>query len=191
MTNIRALLLLACIMLTASSRAAFSQQTGETKAPFTLEITPNHIEGDSNEWDFANSAAGTVKAGEMIMIGIRKTNNSNHEVFQIWWSLGTYEVRDSSGNLVGIKRDDPDLLLFGEGRAHLIGTKDNVLQPGKTNLTQDVLFNGREGLDMSKPGTYTVQLLEHISNDPASKMIKSNIITITVLPADEPPPAQK
>jgi hypothetical protein len=191
MTKIRSLLLLACVVLTASSRAAFSQQTGGTNAPFTLEITPNHIEGQSDEWDFANSTEGTVKVGQMIVIGIRKTNNSNHEVFKEFWSLGTIDVRDSNGNLVGTKLDNPDLVRPSGGRAHTAGTKDNVLQPGEIDVTQDVLFDGREGQDMSKPGTYTVQLLEHISNDPASEIVKSNTITITVLPVDEPPPAQK
>jgi hypothetical protein len=194
MTKIRSLLLLACVVLTASSRAAFSQQTGGTNAPFTLEITPNHIEGQSDEWDFANSTEGTVKVGQMIVIGIRKKNTSNHEVFKAFRGLGTVEVRDSNGNLVGTKVDNPDLLPLNGGPmhpAHIVGTKDNVLQPGEIDLTQAVLFDGREGQDMSKPGTYTVQLLEHISNDPASEMVKSNTITITVLPVDEPPPAQK
>jgi hypothetical protein len=190
MTTIRAILLLTCVLGAASGRPAFSQQNGKTKVPFTLEITPNHIEGQSNEWDFANSTQGAVKAGEMIYIGIRKKNNSNHEVFKELWSLGTFEVWDSNGNLVGTKQD-PDSLAMGGGPAHVIGTKDNVLRPGEIELTQDVLFNGQEGKDMSKPGTYTVQLLEHISKNPASKMIKSNIITIIVLPGEEPPPAQK
>jgi hypothetical protein len=44
---------------------------------------------------------------------------------------------------------------------------------------------------MSAPGIYTVQASAHISDDPNSGVVKSNIITITVLPADNTPPAKQ
>jgi len=38
---------------------------------------------------------------------------------------------------------------------------------------------------MSQPGTYTIQVSAHTSNDPKSEVVKSNIITVTVLPKPE------
>jgi len=40
----------------------------------------------------------------------------------------------------------------------------------------------------SQPGSYTVQVGQHISNDPNSPEVESNVITITVLPAEEAQP---
>jgi hypothetical protein len=44
-----------------------------------------------------------------------------------------------------------------------------------------------EGFDISKPGTYTVQASQRISEDPKSDVVKSNIITIRVISADDSP----
>jgi len=46
----------------------------------------------------------------------------------------------------------------------------------------------QSGFDMSQPGSYTVQVGQHISNDPNSPEVESNVITITVLPAEEAQP---
>lgn len=56
-----------------------------------------------------------------------------------------------------------------------------VLEPGETSLVSAPLG---DWFDLSRPGKYTVQVSEHVSNDPASEVIKSNIIKITVLPSD-------
>jgi hypothetical protein len=42
--------------------------------------------------------------------------------------------------------------------------------------------------DFSHPGTYTVQAERFLTGDPGSASIKSNTITITVLPKSEPAP---
>jgi hypothetical protein len=38
---------------------------------------------------------------------------------------------------------------------------------------------------------HLIQVSECVSNDPASDVVKSNIITVTVLPADDPAPTQQ
>jgi hypothetical protein len=37
---------------------------------------------------------------------------------------------------------------------------------------------------MSKPGTYAIQASAHISDDPKSSVVKSNIVTVTVQEPD-------
>jgi hypothetical protein len=57
------------------------------------------------------------------------------------------------------------------------------MQPGENKI--DFIPLGNE-LDMSKPGTYTIQASAHVFDDPKSDVVKSNIITITVVPLDPP-----
>jgi len=97
-----------------------------------------------------------------------------------------FDVRDGNGNLVEYrKRKDltDGMTMFSGGENRMAGTKDMVLQPGESKINFEPLSNSYE---MDKPGTYTIQVSEHISNDPASDVVKSNIITITVVPRDPP-----
>jgi len=41
--------------------------------------------------------------------------------------------------------------------------------------------------EMDKPGTYSVQVSECVSDDSASDVVKSNVLTITVVPVSPPP----
>lgn len=77
------------------------------------------------------------------------------------------------------------MMFKGGGPGHLIGTKDNVLQPSESNIDRGDVS---QAFDMSKPGTYTIQLSQHVANDPKSDVVKSNIVTITVLPVGEKSP---
>ena len=45
--------------------------------------------------------------------------------------------------------------------------------------------------DFSRPGKYSIEVSRHISSDPKSEIVKSNTITVNVLPADASPPAQQ
>jgi hypothetical protein len=180
------------LSLTASGQSEFSKQTVAADPPFKLEITANLEKGHSENWDFANSAQTVVKASSMIVVAIRKTNISNYEIDKSTHAEGFYgyyyDVRDSRGNLVGPRKPN-EVKLKGDGRGgHLIGTKDNVLQPGESMIGRERVD---DGYDLGKPGTYTIQISQHVSNDPASEVVKSNIITVTVLPADDPPTAQQ
>jgi hypothetical protein len=197
MEAIQAFLML-CASLTAFSaigQSEFSKQTVADNPPFKLEITANLDNGHSNVWDFANSAQTVVKAGSMIVVAVRKTNISDHEIDKGscvgdasgYRCGGHYDVWDSRGNLADPKK--PRMSFIGGGPGHLIGTKDNVLQPGESNIDRG---NVSEAFDISKPGTYTIQLWQHVANDPRSDEVRSNIITVTVLPVGgKPSPASK
>jgi hypothetical protein len=63
-----------------------------------------------------------------------------------------------------------------------------VLRPGESKIDYAQVS---DWYDMTKPGTYTIQVSAHVTNDPKSDVVKSNIITVTVLPADDPPTAQQ
>jgi hypothetical protein len=191
MKIIRILSLLVGVSSTVFTGTAVSQQSDSIKPPFTLEITATLEEGHSDRWDFANTADKVVRDGSRVVVGIRKANRSAHEINRMSQGGGVfgyqYEVRDSSGNLIKPRQRDQNapILLGGPGR--LIGSKD-ILEPGESSLKGTPLS---DWFDMSKPGTYTVQVWEHVSNDPASAVVRSNTIRIQVLPTDDSPPPQQ
>jgi hypothetical protein len=45
--------------------------------------------------------------------------------------------------------------------------------------------------EMSRPGTYTIQVERRLPEELGAGTVKSNIVTITVLPAEAPPPARQ
>jgi len=176
-----ALLLIAGAFVTVSSQFVVSQQLGDSKPPFKLEITGNREKDHSENWDFANSAKTVIKAGTMLVVRIRKTNTSDREIAKFSEIGLMYEVRDSRGNLIRPREFDEkrgDGLSGGEGM--LLGTKDTVLQPGESKALYARVGNGFD--ELRQPGTYTIQVSEHVSDDPASAVVKSNIITVTVAP---------
>jgi hypothetical protein len=185
-----ACLLLAGISTPVLGQSVASSQTKDAKPTFTLEITANLVTGHATEWDFVESSETTVKAGQTVVVRIRKTNISDREIDK-WSATGlTYEIRDGDGNRIkprefDQKRGDG----MSGGGAMLRDTKDTVLQPGENKAISARMDDWYE--ELSQPGTYTIQVSEHISADPASDVVKSNKITVTVLPADDPPPVQQ
>jgi len=129
---------------------------------------------------------------DFVEIAIRKTNISDYEIDKTTHLSTTYgyliEVLDGTGNLISHRKPSDSYLLKHSKPGHLIGTKDNVLQPGEYVID---FYHLSDLFDMSIPGTYTVQVSAYIMNDVESPVVKSNTITITVLPADNPSPAQK
>jgi hypothetical protein len=188
-------LLLAGVSIAAAGQSEFSKQTVAVNPPFKLDITASLDKEHSNLWDFTSGAETIVKTGSMVVVAVRKTNISDHEIVKGscvgdasgYRCGGYYEVRNSRGDLVVPRK--PRLSFIGGGPGHLlIGTKDNVLQLGESNIDRDHVS---EGFDMSKPGIYTIQLSQHIASDPKSDVVRSNIITVKVLPAEAPPRAEK
>ncbi len=178
--------LMLCASLTAVGQTEFTMRHLAAKPPFRLEITANVENGHAEVWDFANSAQSVAKAGSMIIVAVRKTNVSDHEIDKSscvgndasgYRCGGHYDVRDSRGNLVEPRKLRVKYIAGGPG--HLKGTKDNLLQPGVSNIDRDDLG---QAFNLSKPGKYTIQLWQHVANDPKSDVVMSNIITITVLP---------
>jgi len=54
-----------------------------------------------------------------------------------------------------------------------------VLQPGES---VSYFAPISEWYDLSGPGKYTIQVLQHVSSDPSSAVVKSNKITVTITP---------
>jgi hypothetical protein len=188
-------LLLVGVSIAALGQSEVSNQIVAVNPPFKLNLTANLDKNHSNLWDFAGSAETIVKAGSMVVVAVRKTNISDHEIDKSscvgddasgYHCGGYYEVRDSRGNLVRPRKSG--LILVGGGPGHLIGTKDNVLQPGESNINHGPVS---EAFDMSKLGTYTIQLRQNIGTDPKSDVVRSNIITVKVIPAEGLPRAGK
>ena len=155
--------------------------------PFTLTISYNQ-----QNPDLESISDQVVKAGSWVGFRIRKTNISDHEIIKISDAAGAsgymYDVRDSSGNLVNYKKHNnliDGMMMTSGGEVRIGGTKDMVLQPLESNINFEPLDSWHE---IDKPGTYTIQVSEHVSNDPKSDVVKSN--TITVLPAEAKPVAE-
>ncbi len=172
-----------CVALTG---VAVSQQGEETTLPFTIEITDNLEAGHSNQWDFANSGETTVKAGSMVVVRVRKTSRSDHEIARVAANGSPYgyeyEVHNSNGQLLERKtlKNSRGWILDG-GPGIVRGSKDMVLQPGETQTATAIIS---DWFDLSQPGTYSIQLLQHVSSLPQSPVVKSNTIEIRVVSAD-------
>ncbi len=183
MKIIYALSLFCAVSITTFSQSGAPNGPVNPGSPFKLEITGNHVPGHSDLWDFENNGETTIKAEAIVEIRVRKTNISERKIDR--WSLSSLtDVRDSSGNQIMPKKLDENRIITSGGPGMVRGSKDTVLMPGEARFETYTLS---DGFDLKQPGTYTVQFSEHISNDPASALIKSNKITITVLPADNPP----
>jgi hypothetical protein len=187
MKKVYALLLLGGTIV-APSRTAPTKQTEAVNPPFKLEIAVIQDDRLLGPPNFANSTEAAVGSDSTVMIGIRKTNITDHEIIKRSEAGGSYgydyEVRDSSGNPVGHRKSNGQSGI-GDGRGALLrGTKDMVLQPGEAKLDSVPLG---EWYEMSRPGTYTIQISAHVWNDPNSEVVKSNIITVAVPSAKSKP----
>jgi hypothetical protein len=168
-----------------AGQSAVSQQAEGVKPPFTLTISYNQ-----QNPNIENAGAQIVESGRWVAFRVRKTNITDHEIIKLSDAPGAsgymYDVRDGGGNPVEFKKHkdliDGKMMTSG-GENRIAGTNDMVLQPGESKINFEPLSSHYE---MDKPGTYTIQVSEHISNDPASEVVKSNILTITVV-APEPP----
>lgn len=195
-----------CALLLISTAYATPHQAanGSPAGEFTLEITANLQQGDSSKWDFADAdhSAAVIRSGAIPVVAIKKTNTSNHEILKVPFPRMPYDwsVKNHNGDKLTLRRENSHhCLIIGGGPGYLRGSKDMFLQPRESMVEVNRLMGvGRpmsglndscqSGFDMSKPGTYTVQVGQHISNDPNSPEVESNIITITVLPAEKAQP---
>lgn len=191
------LLLMATTFVTPH-QSANDSSTGE----FTLEITANPQQGHSLQWDFANDSPAVMRAGTIAVVAVRKTNTSNQEILKFPFPRMPYDwtVRNYSGDKLTLRSEDSHhCWIVSGGLGFLRGSKAMFLQPGESMVEANRMMGvGRpmsgvndscqSGFDMSQPGTYTVQVAQHISSDPNSPEIQSNIITITVLPAENAQP---
>lgn len=164
--------------LAAQSQQDMLKQTMAAEPPFKLEIG----------FDLGHPRTGaphehSVVSGTAMSLGIRKTNITDHPIMKRSQTGGSYgydfEVRDSNGNRVGPRYPNKHTYYAGGAGDIVLGTKDMVLQPGESVVDIIPLASW---FDIRKPGDYTVQASAHVSDDPKSDVVKSNIITITVKP---------
>jgi len=162
----RAFLLILVALVTFNS--AFGQTA---KQPFTITISTDKP---------------TVVAGSHVYIKIKLTNTSDHTVDRSTaYSNGLdrqylYDVCDENGNSVEKPGEHHEL--------NGVSLATGELAPGET-------ANGETRIttlyDLTKPGQYTVQLSRFIGKDEKQGVVKSNTITITVVPADDTSSTQK
>ena len=131
----------------------------------------------SSEQPFTITISGPteVKTGAGVEIKIRLTNISNHELkLPVFWSNGLdtsymYDVHDYKGNSVEKKN-----------KGRFTGSVwETTVQPGK-NLEDEILVS--KIFEINKPGQYVVQVSRNIFNEPKGGIVKSNSITINVVP---------
>lgn len=168
------------VCCTATINSALSQLQGGAAAPFTLEIT-TRIEGTHyGHWDFANATGTMVTSDPMVEVAIRKVNTSGGPIIRRpqhdGWYGYTCEVRDEDGNLLPPKPpNQPNGAIGIEGHTRR-GAPE--MQPREADI---VAMNIGMYFDLSKPGTYTIQVFQHVSNDPNSRVVQSNAIKVEVL----------
>jgi hypothetical protein len=125
----------------------------------------------------------SIKEGSDVFIVVHLTNISNRNL-----SLGydkdsrtnvdfshRYEVRDSKGNPAQERTiSHPEIGSTGHG------WPARILKPGESmDISGDDISRL---LDLTALDKYTVQLLRAISDDPKDGVVKSNTITVTVIP---------
>jgi hypothetical protein len=158
-------ILLGLVMLGVAS-IAYSQTT---QRPFTITVS---------------TAKPEVKSGDAVYVDVVMTNTSDHDIDCTRnWSNALdrnylYEVIDEFGQpLPQIVRNHPAPFRLSPC----------VIKPGETAKSGgliSILY------DFSRPGKYTIQVSRGVSPDP-DNLVKSNVITITVLPTDEPAPTKQ
>ena len=121
-----------------------------------------------------------VKTKSPVLITLRLTNTSDHEMPPGWWgqnSLGVieqadvFDVRDGKDHpLVKRKPDPKSDFIIGNGAV-------GHIQPGHSNsFTQDFA----RWYDLSQPGKYTIQASRPFSENEKKGVVRSNKITISV-----------
>lgn len=119
-----------------------------------------------------------------ITLRIRKTDTASYPIARIGPERGAFgcifDVRDSKGNPVPPRPRDPaDPWIKGSGQAVVRGAQDSELKRGESVVDYAPIG---QWFELAHPGIYTVQVSQHVSSDPNSAIVKSNKITITVVP---------
>jgi hypothetical protein len=140
--------------------AAQSTPPKRAEQPFSITITPERVE---------------VKAGAEVDLKVRLTNTSNRDIGPrgIFYAQGLdtsyrYDCRDASGKSVAKE-------IFAMGGLGDVPS----LRPGESRDSTAQITNA---CDLSRPGKYEIQASRSIPDDPKHQAIKSNKVTITVLP---------
>ena len=157
---------------------AYAQSTNQ---PFTLTVS---------------ALKSQVKVGDPVFIEVTMLNTSDHEIDCARNSSNgldrnyQYEVNDEHGPVPKIEKK------YHGG----FNPSPCALEPGESATGDGGLISRL--YDFSQPGTYTIHVSRPIwgddqrpnttsKEDTEPSVVKSNTITITVLPADDPPASKK
>jgi hypothetical protein len=172
-------------LLIASTIAAFGQ--AESSQP-NLAVDPSFklTIGCSSDPKAENPPSHVVVSSEASSFWVRKTNTTDYEIVSKSRTGEIYgyhlEIRDSDGREVGPRHPNEVIMADSDKGGIPTDPRQNLLLPRASTI--DILPLAKR-FDIRKPGDYTIQVWAHVSDDPKSDIVKSNIITVTVLP---PPP---
>lgn len=150
------------LLLVTMSTVAFTQSTPTTiTQPFAIVISTSKVE---------------VKAGDPVEIKIHLTNVSDQELdMSTSWERSLdvsydYSIVDASGKQVNeVAHEGPSI-------GHI---KNRSLRPGES-VDETTLLS--DAYNMSHLGKYVVQVSRTIADAPNNRPVRSNKITITVIP---------
>ena len=122
----------------------------------------------------------SYKAGSSVELKVVITNTSDHEIDAGSVYDGSinatyeYDVRDIAGDRAPLKT------VRGSYRATVM---TRTLKPGESASDRT---NVAKWVELSQPGEYVIQLSRRVNGHVEDDVVKSNIITITVVPPDPP-----
>ena len=153
---------LGCALVFSASISSFLGQEPPTK-PFSITVTPVRarvISGDPVELEIVlrNTSDQDVWAGAAFDGGI----DASYE----------YDVRDSSGNPAPLRE-----------RHKTAETRSVIMSPPlKPGASKEEKTDLDPWFDLTKPGEYTIQLSRRLNGGADDPALKSNVITVTVVP---------
>jgi hypothetical protein len=152
-------LLIGLYFVIAAGGALHAQN--QSSEPFTLTIS---------------TAQSEVKSGTPVVLRVVQTNTSDQAL-----DVSTaYERGLNAGYDYDVRKSDGKQLTPKEHKGPLsLNMIRRLLQPNSSLQDQT---NLSRGFDMTEPGTYSIRVSRHISDDPKSRSIASNTITVTVTP---------
>lgn len=147
------------------------------RTPFTLKLS-GYSEG-------AASTKGTnfvAKKGKYIGISIQKFNISEHaipcstanNVFTGLDDKFQYDIRDSNGTPVTRRAVSEPRNPYTNGDSYEPCPAGHSMASGSLDLTK--------AFDLSQPGVYTIRVSQPVSENPLDGEVRSNKITVTVVP---------
>jgi len=163
------------VLIFCASRAVHAQ------TPLAIKISPTH--------DGITVGSGVEKAGSPILVIVELTNDSGKDVSvssHDYAECYTFEVLDAEGYPA------PETEWMREwknpGRRR---SGHGVIAPVKTGVSWKEQLRISDFYDLSRPGTYTIQVERKLPEELGTGTVTSNTITITVLPADDTSSTQK
>jgi hypothetical protein len=140
----------------------------------TIPVQTSSAQSSGAPFSINISGPPQTKVGSEIELRVQLTNTSNHSITLSPLYIDgidtsfDYEVRDSTGSL----KEKKERKMQGSFRSV-------TLKPGES-LDEGTLVS--RVFNMAEPGEYSVQLSRALSGDQQKGVVKSNTITVNVVP---------